>query len=118
MDPCDFLVAEGAEPFLARLDAARDLFEVKLDLACRRQQLGEGWFQSLDEVPSQAISMSVRQIMKSRAIVVACPDARKAWAVKTCLAGPVSPLAPASILQQHPRAFIFLDPASAAGLGS
>jgi len=98
--PADFATEE---PYLV----------VDLDEACRRQQLGEGWFKTLDEVPRQAISMSVRQIMKSRDIIVACPDARKARAVKTCLEGPVTNMAPSSILQQHPRTRVFLDPASA-----
>jgi glucosamine-6-phosphate deaminase len=86
---------------------------VTLDAACRRQQVGEGWFASLDDVPSQAISMSIRQIMKSREIICVVPDARKAVAVKACLDGPVSPAAPASILQTHTNATIYLDRESA-----
>ncbi|HEY63688.1 MAG TPA: glucosamine-6-phosphate deaminase [Caldilineae bacterium] len=88
---------------------------VELDEACRRQQLGEGWFASLDEVPRRAISMSVKQIMKSRTIVCTVPDRRKAQAVRDCLTGEVTPLHPASILQRHDRAYIFLD-AEAASL--
>ena len=87
---------------------------VSLDEACRRQQVGEGWFASLDDVPTRAISMSVRQIMKARAIVCVVPDSRKAVAVRRCLAGPVSPEAPASILQRHPDVTVYLDTASAA----
>ena len=86
---------------------------VTLDAACRRQQVGEGWFASIDEVPSQAISMSIRQIMKSREIICVVPDARKAVAVKACLDGPVSPEAPASILQQHANTTVYLDRESA-----
>jgi glucosamine-6-phosphate deaminase len=86
---------------------------VELDEACRRQQVGEGWFKDLSEVPTQAISMSIRQIMKARKILCIVPDERKAQAVKTCLEGPVSPLAPASILQTHPDVTVFLDTASA-----
>ena len=86
---------------------------VTLDAACRRQQVGEGWFASIDEVPSQAISMSIRQIMKSREIICVVPDARKAVAVKACLDGPVSPEAPASILQTHNNATVYLDRDSA-----
>jgi glucosamine-6-phosphate deaminase len=86
---------------------------VTLDAACRRQQVGEGWFASIDEVPSQAISMSIRQIMKSREIICVVPDARKAVAVKACLDGPVSPAAPASILQTHINATVYLDRDSA-----
>jgi glucosamine-6-phosphate deaminase len=87
---------------------------LNLDDACRRQQLGEGWFETLDHVPRQAISMSIRQIMKSAHIVGSVPDARKARAVRDCLQGPVSNLHPSSILQTHPRCEIFIDEASAA----
>jgi glucosamine-6-phosphate deaminase len=87
---------------------------VTLDLACRRQQVGEGWFASVAEVPTQAISMSVRQILKSREIICIVPDARKAQAVKACLDGEVSPMAPASILLTHANATIYLDRDSAA----
>ena len=86
---------------------------VSLDEACRRQQVGEGWFASLGEVPTQAISMSVRQIMSARAIVCVVPDDRKAVAVRRCLAGPVTPDAPSSILQRHPDVTVYLDTASA-----
>ncbi|MBN1844459.1 MAG: glucosamine-6-phosphate deaminase [Sedimentisphaerales bacterium] len=82
---------------------------VDLDEACRRQQLGEGWFGSLEEVPTQAISMGIRQILKSRHIIVTVPDERKAQAVKDALEGPVTNACPASILQTHPDAAIFLD---------
>ena len=99
--PADF---ETEEPYLV----------VGLDDACRRQQLGEGWFPDFDSVPTQAISMSIRQIMKSRRIIASVPDARKAEAVKACIEGPVSPYAPASILQQHEATTLYLDSASAA----
>ena len=88
---------------------------VELDEACRRQQLGEGWFASLDEVPRRAISMSIKQIMRSRAIVCTVPDRRKAQAVRDCFTGEVTPLHPASILCQHEHAYVFLD-ADAASL--
>jgi glucosamine-6-phosphate deaminase len=90
---------------------------VNLDEACRRQQMGEGWFPSLEDVPRQAISMSCRQILQSRAIIVSVPDQRKAEAVKGAVEGPVTPQVPASILQQHPSATLYLDPASASLLG-
>ncbi len=91
---------------------------VRLDEACRRQQVGEGWFPSLADVPERAISISVRQLLKSRAIVSVVPDARKAAAVRLCLEGPVGPYAPASILRTHPEATAYLDPASASLLSS
>lgn len=89
---------------------------VDLDEMCRRQQLGEGWFKSLEEVPSQAISMSVRQIMKSKNIICSVPDERKANAVRNSLEENVNNMFPASILQQHPQCFLFLDKQSASKL--
>jgi len=86
---------------------------VDLDEACRRQQLGEGWFESLDAVPRRAISMSIRQIMASRTIVCTVPDRRKAEAVRATVEGPVTPDVPASILQEHPSATLYLDTDSA-----
>jgi glucosamine-6-phosphate deaminase len=83
---------------------------VNLDDACRRQQFGEGWFPTFDAVPSRAISMSIRQIMKSRKIICSVPDKRKAVAVRDALKGPITPQVPASILQTHPAATIYLDP--------
>ena len=86
---------------------------VNLDEACRRQQLGEGWFPTLEDVPNQAISMSIRQIMKSRCIVCTVPDRRKAEAVKAAVESPVTPNVPASILQQHTDTTLYLDRDSA-----
>ena len=87
---------------------------VKLDEACRRQQFGEGWFPTFEDVPTQAISMSIKQILKAHEIVCVVPDARKATAVKACLEGEISPLAPASILRTHANTTIYLDQDSAA----
>jgi len=94
--PADF---DNEEPYII----------VNLDEPCRRQQLGEGWFPSLEAVPTQAISMSIRQIMKSANIICSVPDERKAEAVKNCLEQEVSNRFPASILQQHPHCSVFLD---------
>jgi glucosamine-6-phosphate deaminase len=98
--PADF---QTEEPYLV----------VTLDEACLRQQVGEGWFANISEVPRRAISMSVRQILKAREIVCVVPDARKAPAVKLCFEGEVSPMAPASILRTHSSATIYLDRESA-----
>jgi glucosamine-6-phosphate deaminase len=91
---------------------------VTLDDACRQQQVGEGWFASVADVPAQAISMSVRQILKSREIICVVPDARKANAVKACVEGELSPLAPASILRTHSNTTLYLDRDSAALLAA
>jgi glucosamine-6-phosphate deaminase len=103
--PADF---ETEEPYLV----------VTLDEACRRQQVGEGWFASISEVPRQAISMSVRQILKAREIIAVVPDPRKAPAVKLCFEGEISPVAPASILRMHPAATVYLDRESASSLSA
>ncbi len=89
---------------------------VTLDEACRRQQVGEGWFRAVEDVPSRAISMSVRQILKSREIICVVPDARKADTVRAAVEGEVSPLVPASILQTHSNTTLYLDPDSASRL--
>ena len=99
--PADF---ETEEPYLV----------VGLDEACRRQQLGEGWFATLDDVPHRAISMSISQILKAREILCIVPDARKAKAVRDCLEGEVSPSHPSSILQAHAATTVYLDRDSAA----
>ncbi len=82
---------------------------VELDKACRQQQLGEGWFATLADVPKKAISMSINQIMAARAIICTVPDERKAKAVKDCLTGEVTNLHPASIMQKHPDTMFFMD---------
>jgi glucosamine-6-phosphate deaminase len=87
---------------------------VELDEACRRQQVGEGWFGDISEMPTHAISMSISQIMKAKEIIVIVPDARKAQAVKLCLEGEIAPGAPASILRKHPAVTVYLDKQSAA----
>jgi len=86
---------------------------VNLDDACRQQQVGEGWFESLEAVPAQAISMSIQQIVKSANILCVVPDRRKAEAVRDCLDLEVSPMHPASILQTHDRTTVYLDRESA-----
>lgn len=89
---------------------------VELDAACRRQQVGEGWFRDISEVPQRAISMSVRQILKVKELVVIVPGHKKAEAIELCFHGQVTPMAPASILRTHPHATVFLDRDSAARL--
>lgn len=87
---------------------------VSLDQACRQQQVGEGWFGDISAVPTQAISMSVRQILKAREVICVVPDGRKAKAVQACLEGPIRPEVPASILRTHPNTTMYLDRDSAA----
>lgn len=89
---------------------------VELDEACRRQQWGEGWFPTRNDVPRRAISMSIRQILKSAAIFCSVPDERKATAVQLAVEGPITPDVPASILQDHPNTMLLLDQAAASRL--
>jgi glucosamine-6-phosphate deaminase len=98
--PADF---ETSVPYLV----------VGLDERCRKQQVGEGWFADLAEVPVTAISMSVRQLLRAEAIVCVVPDRRKAEAVRASIEGPVDPQVPASILRSHPDVTIYLDRESA-----
>jgi glucosamine-6-phosphate deaminase len=91
---------------------------VGLDEACRRQQLNEGWFSSLDDVPKHAISMTIRQILKANKILCIVPDKRKAQAVKNCFNGKVSPMAPASALRRHGATIVYLDRLSSSLLGA
>jgi glucosamine-6-phosphate deaminase len=97
----------------ADFKTTRPYIVVHLDEACRRQQFGEGWFRKLREVPKRAVSMSIRQIMKSKTIICSVPDQRKAEAVQACLKGPVTSRAPGSILQRHGQAMVYLDRQSA-----
>lgn len=94
--PADF---ETKEPYLV----------VDLDEACRNQQMGEGWFKTIEEVPLQAISMSIQQILTSKAIICSVPDRRKAEAVKGAVDGEISPNIPSSILQRHKNMWLYLD---------
>ncbi len=91
---------------------------VQLDEACRKQQFNEGWFTSMEQVPKQAISMSIQQIMKAKAIICSVPDGRKAEAVRNCLEEPISNLYPASILRKHADCSLYLDKKAASLLGN
>jgi glucosamine-6-phosphate deaminase len=101
--PADF---ETTDPYIL----------VNLDEACRRQQVGEGWFARIEDVPSTAISMSIRQMMKTGELLVVVPDARKARAVKASVEGDVTALVPASIIQTHPNVTLYLDEPAASML--
>jgi len=93
----------------ADFDTTDPYIVVALDEACRKQQVGEGWFARIEDVPTTAISMSVQQIMKAKELLVVVPDERKAAAVKASLEGPVTPQVPASIIRTHPNVTLYLD---------
>jgi glucosamine-6-phosphate deaminase len=101
----------------ADFDTEEPYIVVELDEACRMQQLGEGWFTHFNDVPAKAISMSIKQILKSNYIICSVPERRKSIAVKNCIESPVSNLCPASILQMHPNCLLYLDKDSASLLG-
>jgi glucosamine-6-phosphate deaminase len=101
--PADFVTTE---PYIV----------VTLDEACRRQQVGEGWFRDLGEVPRTAVSMSIQQILKANELIVVVPDDRKAHAVRASLESPISPDVPATALRLHPRVTLYLDEAAASEL--
>ena len=103
--PADF---ETEDPFLI----------VALDEACRRQQMGEGWFPTFADVPTHAMSMSIKQVLKAKEIIAIVPELRKAQAVKVCLEGDIRPMAPASILRTHPNTIVYLDTESASLLSN
>jgi len=119
-EPVDLaLVGIGENGHLAFNDPPADFdttdpyIIVTLDEACRRQQVGEGWFATIADVPQRAISMSVRQIVAANQILCIVPERRKAQAVRDTLQGPLTPLVPASILRSHARTSLFLDEESA-----
>jgi len=93
----------------ADFDTEVPYIAITLDEACRRQQLGEGWFPTFEDVPKQAVSMSIRQILKSKVIVCTVPDLRKAKAVQGAVEGPVTNLCPSSILQTHMDCHLYMD---------
>ena len=98
-------VADFNDPKLVKL--------VNLDDACRNQQLGEGWFATFEDVPEQALTLTITAIMRCKAISCVVPDERKANAVYNTLYGKVSTNCPASILRTHTNAKLFLDNSSA-----
>ncbi len=89
---------------------------VSLDEGCRRQQVGEGWFPTMADVPTQAISMSVNRILATKTLICSVPGPQKAQAVQATVEGPITPDVPASILHRHPDCRLHLDRESAARL--
>jgi glucosamine-6-phosphate deaminase len=100
----------------ANFDTTDPYILVNLDDACRRQQVGEGWFAGMEDVPTTAISMSIRQMMKADELLVVVPDARKAAAVKASIEGEITPQVPASIIRTHPNVTLYLDEPAASML--
>jgi len=113
-------VGIGENSHLAFNDPPADFEEeapyiiVELDEKCRQQQVNEGWFETIDQVPKKAITMTVKKIMSSRNIICTVPGLRKAPAVAKCFSNSdITPEYPGSILKSHKKAYIFLDKESA-----
>lgn len=101
-------VANFNDPLLVKV--------VELDEACRRQQLGEGWFATMDEVPTHALSLTIPAIMNCKCISCVVPDYRKADAIYNALNAGINTECPASILRTHKDAVLYLDTGSASKL--
>ncbi len=101
-------VADFNDPKLVKI--------VQLDDISRQQQLGEGWFSTFEEVPREAISLTIPAIMRCKVISCMVPDKRKAYAVYNTLNAEISTACPATILRRHPHAVLFLDKNSASQL--
>lgn len=118
IDVCFAGIGEDAQLGLngapADFEGRRAYLPLTLDAACRRQQYSEGWFPTPEAVPTRAIALSPRRMLAARTLVVTAPDARRGAAVRRALEGDITPLVPASIVQRHPDAHVFLDEASAA----
>ncbi len=104
------------EPSVASFDETRQIILVKLEPATRQQQVGEGHFSNLEDVPQYAFTLTISQICSSKKILCLAPEKRKATAVKNMLQLPISTTCPASILRQQPQAILFLDKDSASEL--
>jgi len=102
------------EPGDARFDDPRWAKVITLTDASRRQQVGEGHFASLEETPTQAITLTIPALLAAKSVLAIVPEARKATAVRRTLNEAISTACPATILRQTPHARLFLDPASAA----
>lgn len=101
------------DPQVANFNDSEWVKVVDLDTVCRNQQLNEGWFPTFDDVPEQALTLTIPTIMKSKVISCFVPDERKAQAVFNTLYWEISTNCPASILRTHPDAVLFLDSGSA-----
>ncbi len=104
------------EPSQADFRDLREMKVVRLDSACRQQQAAEGWFDSPEEVPERAITLTIPTLFRIPELIVCVPGERKAQIVRRALQEPVSEKCPATILRTHPKATLFLDAESAAEL--
>lgn len=104
------------DPPVADFNDPKRVKVVELDEGCRRQQLGEGWFPTLSDVPTHALSLTIPAIMACKAISCVVPDERKAEAVSNTLNAEISTACPATILRTHPNCILYLDTGAASKL--
>ena len=100
------------DPPVADFNDPRLVKVVELDEACKRQQMGEGWFPTLDDVPKEAVTLTITAIMNCKTISCVVPGKRKANAIYNTLNAEISTACPATILRQHPDTVVFLDEGS------
>lgn len=101
------------DPHVADFDDPKRIKRVDLDRKCRQQQVNDGCFSSIDEVPTHALTLTIPVLYNVKNIFCVVPAATKAEAVKNTVGGPVSEMCPASILRTHPAAVLYTDPDSA-----
>ena len=101
------------DPPVADFDDPEVVKIVELDEASRRQQVGEGHFPTLADVPERALTVTIPPLLAAERVIVVVPEARKAEAVRAALTGPISTACPASILRHQPHATLYLDEESA-----
>ena len=101
------------DPPVADFDDPLDVKVVELDVACRRQQVGEGHFPSVDAVPTHAMTVTVPALLRAGVVIAVVPEYRKAVPVRDALLGPVSTACPASALRTARNARLYLDGGSA-----
>jgi glucosamine-6-phosphate deaminase len=104
------------DPPVADFEDPEAVKVVELDPACRRQQVGEGHFRTVDDVPPRAITVTIPTLLSAGRVLAVVPEARKRDPVRAALTGPVTTACPASVLRTRPQVTIFLDEASAAGV--
>ena len=101
------------DPMMADFQDPSDVKIVRLDEVCRNQQVKEGWFPAIEQVPDRAITLTIPALFRVPQLIVSVPGKRKAKIVRRTLEGPLSTECPATILRTHPNVTMYLDPESA-----
>jgi glucosamine-6-phosphate deaminase len=104
------------DPFLCSFDDPIDVKLVPLDMACREQQVAEGWFPTVDDVPARAITLTIPPLVRVPKLIVSVPGIRKAHIVRRVIMEPISNACPATLLRSHRDATVYLDDESSSEL--